>query len=332
MNPRKIVIAGGSGFLGRTLADWFARRHWRVVVLGRGQPPARPNVRFVQWDACTLGPWCQELNDALAVVNLAGRSVNCRYTAENRRRIMDSRVLSTRILGQAIAHCQRPPQVWLNSSTATIYKHSLHQEMDELTGIIAPTREARDAFSIAVATAWEKALNDTPTPQTRKVALRAAMVFGNEPGGVFQILARLTRLGLGGAIAGGNQFVSWIHQMDFCRAVEWLIDRPDVAGPVNIASPSPVTNRHMMHILRDAIGIPIGLPATRWMLEIGTFLLRTEAELVIKSRRVVPARLLAEGFVFQFPQMPAAIADLLEQSRRQISLKNQTLPDRAGAP
>jgi uncharacterized protein len=308
---RKMVIPGGSGFLGRTLAKWFADRGWDVVVLTRHNVAVRPGVRHVAWDGRTLGAWCAELDGADAVVNLAGRSVNCRYTAGNRRRIMDSRILSTHVVGQAIARCQHPPQVWLNSSTATIYKHSLTQGMDEFTGIIGATPEARDAFSIEVATAWEQALNAATSPQTRKVALRAAMVFGREPGGVFQVLRLLARLGLGGSMAGGDQFVSWIHETDFCRAVEWLIDHPGISGPVNLSAPNPLTNRDMMRLLRHACRMPIGLPATNWMLEIGTFLLRTETELVIKSRRVIPGRLLAEGFAFRFPEMAGAVGELM---------------------
>ena len=168
------------------------------------------------------------------VLNLAGRSVNCRYNARNRRTIMDSRVLSTQAIGDAIAHCQRPPALWLNSSTATIYKHSLDRPMDEFTGIIAPTREAKDTFSIEVAVAWEQALQDAVTPHTRKVALRSAMVFGIEPGSVFHVLRLLVRLGLGGAMGRGDRFVSWIHERDFCRALEWLIDHTDISGPVNL--------------------------------------------------------------------------------------------------
>jgi uncharacterized protein (TIGR01777 family) len=247
------------------------------------------------------------------VLNLAGRSVNCRYTAGNRREMLDSRTESTRVLGQAIAACSRPPRVWLNSSTATIYKHSFDRAMDE-TGEIGATPEAKDAFSIEVATAWEQAFAEASTSATRKVALRTAMVFGLGKGGVFEVLHRLTRLGLGGTMGHGRQYVSWIHEEDFCRAVEWLIEREDLSGPINLAAPTPVPNREMMRIFRRVCGMPIGLPATRWMLEVGAFMLRTETELIIKSRRVVPGRLLTSGFEFRHPEMEGAARELMGRS------------------
>jgi hypothetical protein len=284
------------------------------VVLTRQPDEVSEPARVVYWDGRTLGTWAGELEGAAAVLNLAGRSVNCRYHAANRRAIMDSRIESTRVLGEAIAGCARPPPVWLNSSTATIYRHSLDRAMDETTGEIGATPEAKDAFSIEVARAWEQELEAAAVPATRKLALWTAMVFGRGAGGVFAVLRRLTRWGLGGAMAGGRQYVSWIHEEDFCRAIEWLIGRSDLTGAVNLAAPNPVTNAEMMRLLRHLCRVPIGLPATRWMLEIGTFLLRTESELVIKSRRVVPRRLLAAGFEFRFPRMQEALANLLQRT------------------
>lgn len=328
---KKLIIPGGSGFLGRVLANWFAKRGWDVVVLTRTPAADKGPARSVVWDGASLGDWAGEFEGAYAVVNMAGRSVNCRYHARNRRQMLDSRLDSTRVIGEALARCGKPPAVWLNSSTATIYKHSYDQAMDEATGIIGATSEARDAFSIEIATAWERVFKEAPKPATRKVALRTAMVLG-AGGGVFKFLARLARFGLAGTLAGGQQFVSWIHEIDFCRAVEWLIDRQDFSGPVNVAAPNPVTNREMMRCLRQVVGMPIGLPATRWMLEIGTFLLRTEPELVIKSRRVVPARLLEAGFEFRFPEMQPAMQDLVQpgEGRRQesgVSHRACELPD-----
>ena len=227
-----------------------------------------------------------------------------------RREILESRVDSTRVLGEAIARCNRPPRVWLNASTATIYKHTFDRPMDEATGVIAATPEAKDAFSIEVAEAWEQTLHEAHTPATRKVALRTAMVFAPGEGGVFRVLRRLTRYGLGGPVAGGNQFMSWIHEDDFCRAVEWLIGRDELSGPVNIASPNPIPHRDMMKILRRECHVPFGLPATRWMLGVAAFVHRTEAELILKSRRVVPGRLLASGFQFRFPRMEDAVREI----------------------
>jgi uncharacterized protein len=252
----------------------------------------------------------KELDGAGALINLAGRSVNCRYNEHNRREILESRVESTRVLGEAIARCNTPPPVWLNASTATIYKHTFDREMDEATGEIGATPEAKDAFSIEVAQAWEQTLDKAPTPSTRKVALRTAMIFATDSGGVYRTLRSLTRWGLGGTIAGGRQFISWIHEDDFCRAIQWLINRDDFGGPVNVASPNPVTQREMMRIIRRELGVPFGLPATRTMLEVAAFVHRTEAELIIKSRRVVPDRLIAAGFQFRFPRMEDAVREI----------------------
>ncbi|MDA0840013.1 MAG: TIGR01777 family oxidoreductase [Planctomycetota bacterium] len=308
MQKKKIVIAGGSGFLGRTLIKWFGRSGRELVVLSR-RPAEMEGARIAIWDGRTVGEWAKELDGAEALINLAGRSVDCRYHARNRRAVMDSRVDSTRALGEAICRCSNPPTVWLNSSTATIYKHTYGPAHDE-QGEIGADAEAKDAFSIEVARAWEKEFSNSKTPSTRKVILRAAMVLGAEDGGVFQVLRRLTRLGLGGRMGHGRQFVSWIHAADFCRAVEWLLHNNNAEGIYNLSSPHPVTNSEMMATFRKASGVPFGLPAARWMLEIGAFFLRTETELIIKSRRVVPGRLLDEGFTFQFPHIEEAIEEI----------------------
>lgn len=308
---RKIVIAGGSGFLGRMLAAHFKQGGRECVVLTRSPKP-NPFAREVAWDGETLGPWADELEGAEALVNLAGRSVDCRYHARNRRIIMDSRVKSTQILGQAVARCANPPAVWLNSSTATIYKHSYDRPWGE-DGEIRGTPEAKDIFSVEVAEAWERAFSGIEAPRTRKVAMRTAIVFGVGGRSVFPVMRRLVRLGLGGPMGGGRQYVSWIHQTDFCRAVDWLLERQDIRGVVNVAAPNPVPNRELMRLFRKACGVRIGLPAPRWLLEIGAFFLRTETELVIKSRRVVPELLLKAGFKFQFNNLGEAIDNLVGQ-------------------
>jgi uncharacterized protein len=307
---RKIVLPGGSGFLGKLLATYFQNLDWQVIILTRRPNKIALPATVVEWDGRTVGPWRRELEGATALVNLAGRSVNCRYTTRNRERILASRIDSTRAIGQAIAAGAMPPKVWLNSSTATIYKHSIDQPMDEVTGVIAATPEAKDAFSIGVATAWEREFDAALAPGVRKVALRTAMVLDTESGTVYRVLRRLVRLGLGGPMASGRQYVSRIHELDFCRAVHWLIEFSDLSGPTNVAAPCPVTNRELMQALRSACGKPFGLPATRWMLGIGALLLRTETELILKSRRVVPKRLLEDGFEFQFPTIRPAIDDL----------------------
>ncbi len=306
----RIVVAGGSGFIGGLLTDNLVARDNDIVVLTRSPQETARSIRQVRWDGHSMGDWARELDGASALINLAGRSVNCRYNARNRREILESRVQSTKVLGDAIALSRQPPQVWLNASTATIYKHTFDREMDEATGEIGATPEAKDEFSIEVARAWEETLDEAPTPVTRKVALRTAMVFAASKGGVYRTLRGLTRWGLGGTIAGGRQFISWIHEVDFCRSVEWLIHRDDFSGPVNVASPNPIPQREMMRIIRRECGVPFGLPATRRMLEVAVFVHRTEAELILKSRRVVPSRLLAEGFQFRFPRMEDAVREI----------------------
>jgi len=307
----KIVTPGGSGQVGTVLAREVQRVGHDVVVLSR-QPSARP-WRVVGWDGTTLGEWSRELDGSEVVINLTGRSVNCRYTAKNRREILESRVAATRILGEAIARARRPPRVWLQASTATIYAHRYDAPNDETSGLIGgDERDAPSAwrFSIEVARAWERAFNEAVVPHTRKVALRSAMTLSEDRGGIFNTLLALVRRGFGGRAGDGRQFISWIHFDDFVRAVQWLIAHEEIEGIVNVASPHPLTNADFMQTLRDAYGIRVGLPATRWMLEIGAVLMLTETELILKSRRVVPGRLLENGFVFKYPRWPDAARDL----------------------
>jgi uncharacterized protein (TIGR01777 family) len=256
------------------------------------------------------------LDGADAVINLAGRSVDCRYTPANRREIIDSRVETTKWIGRAIGKCANPPRVWLNSSTATIYRNSLDKAMDEYNGEIGEATTAPDTwhFSIDVATRWEAAFWGCETPRTRKVALRSAMVISPDNGGVFDVLLRLVRFGAGGAAGSGRQYMSWIHERDFCAAIELLMTRDDLDGAINLASPNPLPNVEFMRVLRREAGRGFGLPATDWMIELGAFFLRTESELILKSRRVVPTRLLEAGFVFQYPKWPDAARELVTRS------------------
>lgn len=312
----RIVIPGGTGQVGTLLARALHADHHDVTVLSR-RPLAAP-WRVVAWDARKVGAWSSELEGADVVINLAGRNVNCRYTPENRREIMDSRVASTRAVGEAIARCEVPPKVWLQASTATIYSHRFDAANAEATGVIGghePDAPASWRFSIDVATAWERAATETVTPATRLVLLRSAMIMSPDAGGIFATLLRLVRLGLGGSAAGGAQYVSWIHERDFVRSIHWLIDHPELAGAVNVASPHPLPYRDFMRRLRHAAGVPIGLPATRWMLALGAWAMRTETELVLKSRRVVPVRLLATGFHFDYPEWGAAADELVHRGR-----------------
>jgi hypothetical protein len=261
-----------------------------------------------------LGAWAGEIDGADVVINLAGRSVNCRYTAGRRREILDSRVESTRVIGEAIARAGRPPRVWLQASTATIYAHRYDAANDDVTGIIGGHEAGAPEtwkFSIDVARAWERAAEEAVTPRTRKVLMRSAMVMSPDRGGVFDVLLRLVRWGLGGRSGDGRQYVSWIHERDFVRAVQFLIEREDLVGAVNLAAPGALPNAEFMRVLREAWGIRVGLPAARWMLEVGTFLMRTESELVLKSRRVAPRRLVEAGFAFEFPTWAGAARELV---------------------
>src|SRR6266850_259559 len=312
----KIVIPGGSGQVGTVLARAFHKSGHDVSVLSR--TPASESWRTVAWDGETLGDWVAEFEGADAIVNLAGQSVNCRYTAENRRIISESRLKSTRVIGDAIAQAWKPPRVWLQASTATIYAHRFDAPNDEASGIIdglEPNAPDTWRFSIDVATSWERVLNESPAPNTRKVLMRSAIVMNPDPGSPFSTLLQLVKLGLGGAAGDGRQYMSWIHDQDFANAVLWLIDHEELEGPVNLAAPNPLTNSEFMRVLRSAWGMPFGLPATEWMLELGAFLLQSETELILKSRRVVPARLLQSGFAFQFPTWADAARELCQRAR-----------------
>ena len=313
----KIVIPGGSGQIGTILARAFHRDGHDVVVLSRGSHVQA--WRELTWDGRTLGPWSKELDGCDVVINLAGRSVNCRYTAANRHEILDSRVQSTRVVGHAIAQAARPPRVWLQASTATLYSHRYDSPNDERSGTLGggePGAPSTWQFSINVARAWEDAFNDAQTGRTRKVALRSAMTLSPDPGGVFDTLAGLVRHGLGGRAGDGRQFMSWIHYQDFVAATRWLIEHDDLEGIVNIAAPQPLPNAEFMRLLREASGARVGLPAGKWMLEIGAVFLRTETELILKSRRVVPTRLLEHGFTFTFPTWRDAARDLCQEWAR----------------
>ena len=313
----RVVIPGGSGQVGTILARACHRDGHDVVVLSR-QPRIRP-WRVVQWDGVTLGSWRSVVDGSDVVINLAGRSVNCRYTAANRREILQSRVESTRVVGEAIARAQRPPHTWLQASTATIYAHRYDAANDERAGALGGNESNAPSswrFSIEVARAWERAFDDAATTATRKVTLRSAMTLSPDAGGVFDTLIGLVRRGLGGSAGSGRQFMSWVHYEDFVAAVRWLIERHDMDGVVNIASPNPLPNAEFMRGLREAYGVPFGLPASDWMLEVGAAFMRTETELVLKSRRVVPARLVENGFAFAFSSWDKAAADLCDQWKR----------------
>ncbi|MBL7493450.1 TIGR01777 family protein [Frankia sp. AgB1.9] len=327
----KIVMPGGTGHLGRLLTGSLRAAGHEVVVLSRRPDTQVPGARVVPWDGRTTGEWAAELDGADAVINLAGRSVNCRYTEANLREMMASRVDSATVVGAAIAQAARPPRVWLQMSTATIYAHTYEHANDEATGVLGGSEAgvpAYWAYSVDIARKWEQAQADAATPDTRKVALRTSIVMAPARGGAFDMLLRLTRSGLGGPVAGGRQYMSWIHGDDLARAVDLLLDRDDVAGPVNLATASPLPMRAFMAALREAAGVPIGLPATRWMAELGALVLRSDTELLLKSRRVVPGRLLDAGFAFEFPTWPEAAHDLVARAGETDGVRPRRGPGR----
>lgn len=308
---KKLILAGGSGYLGTVLANYFGRRTEIVVLSRQSLASFQSNhiVRVINWDGKTLGKWTRELEDADAIINLAGRSVNCCYTPKNQQEIFESRTDSTAVIAEAIQLAKHPPKVWLNTSTATIYRHAEDRDMDEYTG------EYHDDFSVRVAKRWESVFFNAPVQSSvRKIALRTAIVLGRTEGVMLRLM-NLVRYGLGGKQGPGSQFVSWIHELDFARAIDYLIEHPDLVGTFNLAAPSPVTNEFLMQTLRKFMRMPFGLPATKWMLKIGTWLIGTETELILKSRRVVPTRLLESGFTFSYPTIPLAIKEIVGKQK-----------------
>jgi uncharacterized protein (TIGR01777 family) len=309
------VIPGGSGQVGTILGRHLHAQGHHVTVLAR--KTVTVPLQVIVWDGTSLGDWAASLDGADLLINLSGRSVNCRYTAKNRAEIRES-TGTTRVLARALSQLARPPRVWMNTSTATIYRHALDRPMDESTGEVGGKESDVPStwhFSIAVATNWEQSFFSAHTPNTRKIALRSAMPMSPDPDGVFDRLLRLVRFGLGGTAGSGLQFVSWIQDADFLRSIDYLIAHEELNGPINLAAPNPLPNREFMHALRQAAGVSTGLPSTRFMLELGALFLRTETELILKSRRVIPGRLLQSGFHFQFPDWASAARDLVGRYR-----------------
>lgn len=310
----KIIIPGGSGQVGTVLARHFHAAGHQVIVVSRRVHSAP--WRVLQWDGQSLGPWAKELEGAEVLINLAGRIVNCRYNYKNRCEIWASRSRSVRILGKALEQLALPPRVWLQAGTATIYEHRFDAPNDEFTGIIGGTEDNSPdkwRFSIDVARAWEGEFQLIEVPKTRKVILRSAMTMSPDRGGVFDYLLWLVRVGLGGAAGSGKQYISWIHDVDFIRAIEFLLENESLSGPVNLASPNPLPNAEFMEALRKVWGRRFALPVQEWMLEIGALFLQTESELVMKSRRVIPGRLLDAGFKFEFSNWPQAAQNLCDR-------------------
>lgn len=302
---KKLIIAAGTGFLGHVLTNHFRDKFEEIVILTRGKSKINNDIKHVNWDAKSFSGWEAELENATVLINLAGKSVDCRYTEKNKKEIYDSRIDSTNVLNQAVINCKNPPKHWLNSSTSTIYRFSLDKQMDEIDG------EIGDDFSMNIAKFWEKAFFETETPNTLKTALRTSIVLGKK-GGAFIPLKTLAKIGFGGRQGKGNQYISWIHEEDFANAIEFIIQKK-IIGVLNIVSPQPITNANFMKKLREAIRIAFGIPMNSFLLKIGSFFIRTEPELVLKSRNVIPKRLLENRFKFKFGNLDNAFQNLLSK-------------------
>lgn len=300
---KKMVIAAGTGFLGTVLIDFFKESYAEIIVLTRGKSEQKNNIEYVHWNANSLTGWEKVLENTDVLINLAGKSVDCRYTLENRAAILSSRIDSTKVLNEAVLKCENPPKHFINSSTATIYRHSEDKQMDEYSG------EIGDDFSMNIAKSWEKAFYDVEIDKTLKTAVRTSIVLGKN-GGAFIPLKRLTQLGFGGKNGNGNQFVSWIHELDFARAIAFIIDK-ELTGNINLVAPKPERNIDFMNKLRQAVGIPFGIPISENILKIGAKIIQTEPELVLKSRNVIPKRLTENGFTFEYHNLEKAFKNLL---------------------
>lgn len=313
MENKKIIIAGGTGFIGESLIDHFGSTN-RIIVLSRKPQLSRDHVTYAYWDGKTIGEWAHLLEGADLLINLAGKSVNCRYTDSNKAAILASRVESTQVLGEAIKQLKKPPTLWINSGSATIYRHSEDKPMDEFTG------EIKNDFSVQVCKRWEQSFNDIRLTATRKVILRIAVTLGKQ-GSVMIPYLNMIKFGLGGFQGSGRQMYSWVHVTDLARMMEWLYEHPECSGTYNCAAPNPVTNKIFMASLRKATGQSFGLPAYTWMLKIGAQLIGTETELLLKSRWVIPTRITHAGFTFKYPELSGAFQQIInELPRKQYQL------------
>lgn len=300
MDKKTITIAGGSGFLGQVLKSYFHKKGYNIYILTR----TPKQVNDFSWNAKDLGEWTHILEETNVLINLTGKSVDCRYTEANKKLIYDSRIDSTSILGLAIQNCKNPPEAWLNMSTSTIYKDSYYKEMTETSGDIG------DDFSMNIAKSWEAVFNNLITPKTKKITLRTSIVLGKN-GGALLPLKRLTQFGLGGKQWHGKQKVSWIHETDFARSIEFLIEQ-NLEGVFNIVAPKPTTNKYLMEVIRKALKMPFGVSHPKWLLQLGAKMIGTESELVLKSRNVIPQNLVANGFKFQYLEIESAIENLVK--------------------
>jgi len=304
MKHKKIILAGGNGYLGRVLANYYKDKVTEIVILSRHEKLTEQNIRTVVWNGKTAGKWTTELVNADILINLCGKNVNCRYTEKNKAEIIASRVMPTELLGMVIHELFEPPKLWINVASATIYRHAEDRPQDEETG------EIGSGFSVDVCNAWEYSFNKYNTPKTRKIILRVGLVLGREDG-VFPRLLNLVKMGMGGKQGNGRQYVSWVHEHDVAAITEWLHGHTELKGIFNCTAPNATKNAEFMQVIRKAYGIPFGLPAPKWLLEAGAILIGTETELILKSRWVFPKRLLDSGFTFQYENAEDAVRNTL---------------------
>lgn len=307
----KLIIAGGTGYLGKLAARYFSGQGWEVVILSRSASAQEPGLRYCLWNGQTTGSWVQELEGATVLLNLSGRTVDCRYTSTNKEEIMASRLHSTRCLAEALEQCPNPPKLWINASSATYYQHA-YSPQDEYTG------KSGSGFSVKVVQQWEKAFFEKPLPGIRRVALRLGIVLSPK-GGAFVPLKCLAQMGIN-RLGPGTQYLSWLHEEDYLRVLQFVIDTPAAEGRVNVSAPQPLPNQRFMQLLQQELKLrlPLGVPLPKSLLEIGAWIIRTETELVLKSRCVVPQRLEEWGYRFRFPTATGALKALC--NRKPISL------------
>ena len=321
MKTKKIIITGGTGFIGQEITRYFGAEN-EIVILSRGMQHVKtnafghqiiagqeyPQLRYVQWDGVTAGAWTKELEGADMIINLAGKTVNCRYNEKNKKEIFDSRTNAVKAIGLAIQHTTVPPKPWINAASATIYPHATDTPRDE------SFTDFHDDFSVQVCQLWERAFDEQRTPFTRKVILRMAITLG--AGGVMTPYFNLLKFALGGRQGNGKQMYSWVHVEDTCRIIEWIFEHEELEGMYNCCSPNPITNQTFMRILRKVTGYKFGLPAFKWMLNIGARLIGTEPELILKSRWVLPTKILQTGFQFKYPLLEGAFKDIVSKTPR----------------
>lgn len=317
MKNIKMVIAGGSGFIGSYIADYFSKEN-KIIILSRkmekpenntykqtGYAEKKENIDIVFWDAKNAGEWNKHIDGADLIINLAGKSVNCRYTEKNKKEIFDSRTNSTEAIGNAIHQAAIPPKLFINAASATIYRHATDKPQDEFTG------EFHNDFSVQVCKLWEKVFFEQRTPFTRKIAFRMAITLG--AGGAIKPYLNLCKFGLGGTQGNGNQMFSWVHINDICRVIEFMWHHADEEGVYNISAPNPVPNKVFMQALRKLTGNNFGIPAPTWLLKAGAWLIGTETELILKSRWVLPAKIISKGFQFRYPYLEDALTNIIKQ-------------------